>query len=101
LSQIRLQNVLGRDSSARPMLPIGELAADRERLNLARAFVTVLAACPRYSSRKAQEFGSKDIIRMLFTSIRCARAVCRPITVSEMCCSKAGRQRLFSTLSAL
>lgn len=66
----RLQNVLGRDGSARPTLPVGELATDRDRLNLARAFAVVVTACHRYSGRKSSNFGSKDVIRMLFTSIR-------------------------------
>lgn len=65
------QNVLGRDSNARPMLPSGDLVTDKERLNLARDFVTVVAVCSRYSGRKANNFGSKDVVRMLFTSIRC------------------------------
>ena len=55
---------------------MGELATDREHLSLARAFVTVVAACPRYSGRKAADFDSKDVIRMLFTSIRSACIQC-------------------------
>ena len=58
---------------------MGELATDREHLALARAFVTVVAACPRYTGRKAADFDSKDVIRMLFTSIRsapCPTATC-------------------------
>ena len=80
-THLRLQGVLGRDSNARPVLPMGELAADREHLALARAFVTVAAACPRYSGRKTADFDSKDIIRMLFTSIRSA---CVPLLPA--CC---------------
>jgi hypothetical protein len=76
---VRLQTVLGRDSNARPVLPMGELATDREHLSLARAFVTVVAACPRYSGRKAADFDSKDVIRMLSTSIR---SMCVPMSAS-------------------
>lgn len=83
---MNVQNVLGRDGSARPTLPMGELATDRDRLNLTRAFAVVVMACHRYTGRKSSNFGSKDVVRMLFTSIRClsSRDLRRLITAAAV-----------------
>lgn len=55
------------------MLPAGDSYLEISRLHLARAFAAVLAACPRYTIRKASGgFGSKEVVRALFVSIRCA-----------------------------
>lgn len=66
-----LQSGLTKDPTGRPMLPAGDSYLDMNRLDLARAFAAVVAACPRYSIRKSSGgFGSKEVVRALFVSIR-------------------------------
>ena len=51
------------------MLP-GDTFLDVSRLHLARAFVVVVMALPSYGGSLSGGFGSKEVVRALFTSIR-------------------------------
>ena len=64
-----MQAILVKDLAGRAVLP-GDSIFEAAQLSLGRCFCAVVMASPRYKGSQSNGFSTRDVVRLLFATIR-------------------------------